>query len=181
MKSVAVIGGKLAIICAAAAIILGVVNSITEPLIIQNKETAKLEALKAVAGGNEVGQAISVDDTWVESYYPLDGGKNGFVCLLKGTGYGGDLRIMAAFSVNGEVLAALLTDNSETPGLGKAAEDPRYMQKYVGKGDKSPVPVSKELLTQNDADSITGATITFAGIGKSLAAGSSFVKSLGAR
>ncbi len=71
-------------------------------------------------------------------------------------------------------------DNQETPGLGKEAENPEYMKKYIGTGEDSPVPVRKSQLSQEDADAITGASITFMGIGKALASASDYAKKEGA-
>jgi electron transport complex protein RnfG len=63
-------------------------------------------------------------------------------------------------------------DNSETPGLGKKAENPAYMEKYLGTGaSDNPVPVRKSMLKPDEADAITGATITFLGVSKALAEG----------
>jgi electron transport complex protein RnfG len=94
-------------------------------------------------------------------------------------GYAGDMNIIAGYAMDGELFSAILMENQETPGLGKKAERPEYMEKYIGHGAEQPVPSRKDQLPQKQAEAITGATITFRGIGEALQAGSQFVKTLG--
>jgi electron transport complex protein RnfG len=67
--------------------------------------------------------------------------------------------------------------NSETPGLGKEAESAGYMEeKFVGTGDEEPVPTTAGDLPPEQAEAVSGATITFMGIADALATGSAYVK-----
>ena len=50
---------RLTIICAVAALILGVVNIVTEPIIIERKRIEQEKALKALSDGDHVGEAQS--------------------------------------------------------------------------------------------------------------------------
>jgi len=182
MKELTSIGGRLGIICAVAALVLGLVNGITEPRIAELKAEKLHQALSAVAPEGEIGgEVFSEAGGAVQSYYPVtsDGKAAGYVINLKAAGYAGDMKVLASFTADGGVLDARLMDNQETPGLGKEAEKPEYMQKYAGTGADKPVPVKKSQLSQTEVDSISGATITFIGIGKALEEGSGFVKSLG--
>ncbi len=183
MNDIAKIGGKLAAICAVAAIALGLVNAVTEPKIALMKKERLQHALEKVAVGMKVGEFVEVTDSpVVKGYYPLtdsNNKKNGYICRLTGMGYGGDLNIIAGISSSGKILSVVLMENQETPGLGKEAEKSSYMNKYIGTGEDTPVPVRKSQLKQEDADAVTGASITFIGIGKALKAGSEYVKKLG--
>ncbi len=183
MKQTMIIGGKLALICAVAAIALGLVNSVAEPRIELIKKQKLEQALQTVSGGASIGEVQEVEgNPTVQEYYPLYDGKDektGYIIRLIGVGYGGDMVILAGYSLSGEVVSAKLMENAETPGLGKKAEKPEYMERYVGTGSDTPVPTRKDQLPQSEAEAITGATITFAGIGKALKEGSDFVKSLG--
>ena len=90
------------------------------------------------------------------------------------------MNILANYSSDGEVTAVVLMENQETPGLGKKAEKPEYMDKFIGTGGGAgDVPVRKGQLPQGEADAITGATVTFIGIAKALHTGSAFVKENG--
>jgi electron transport complex protein RnfG len=111
-------------------------------------------------------------------YDVLEGGKPvGMLLQLTGSGYGGDLKILARYQLDGAIVAVELLEDSETPGLGKKAESPSYMEKFVGTGSpEKPVPVRKDMLSAQQADAVTGATITFMGISKALADGAAYVR-----
>jgi electron transport complex protein RnfG len=178
------IGGRLALICAVAAAILGLMNAVTEPKIEQIKQERLQTALAQVSEGMKVGEPEEVrDNETVTTYYPLfegeeSGAPAGYICRLIGTGYGGDMVILAGFRKNGEVFAVQMMENQETPGLGKEAEKAAYMAKYIGKGADEPIPLRKDMLNQEEADAVTGATITFIGIAKALISGSEFIENL---
>lgn len=175
------IGGKLALICAVAALALGLVNALTEPQIAKIKAERLAAALQLVGNGLTVGDPVVLEDGGVvESYYPLtDGGERaGYICRMIASGYGGDMVLLAGYDLDGTVLSVKLMENEETPGLGKEAERVEYMEKFIATGVDKPVPVRKDMLPTNQAETITGATITFIGIGKALESGSDFVAGL---
>ena len=185
MKQMTVIGGKLALICAVAAFCLGMVNALTAPRIEELKKERLQQALSAVVPEGEAGDFVEVSENGVvRGYYPVvnsAGKKAGYVVSLVGSGYGGDLNLIASFLLDGTLHSAVLMENQETPGLGKEAEKPEYMRMYKGTGGNKPVPAKKSQLPQEQADAISGATITFAGIGRALSEGSSYVNSLGGK
>lgn len=170
------IGSKLALICAVSAFLLGIVNMITEPQIAKFRAEKLKAALEEVSPGGTIGELTEADDAVVMSYYLTEdsGRATGYILNLLGSGYGGNLTILASFTPSGEVYGVVLMQNEETPGLGKEAEKSVYMEKYLG-FTGSDIPSMKSQLPQAEADGISGATITFAGIGKALAAGSEFV------
>lgn len=170
------IAGKLALICAVAALCLGAVNSITEPKIAELRAEKLLKALEQVSPGGTIGAEQAVDESIVQSYYPVEKENvlTGYILNLKGAGYAGDLILLASYSPKGEVIGSVLMQDEETPGLGKEAEKDWYMKKYLGLSG-SDIPSVKSQLSQGDADAISGATITFAGVGNTLIAGSDYV------
>ncbi|MDC7124174.1 MAG: FMN-binding protein [Spirochaetales bacterium] len=170
------IGGRLALICAVAALCLGAVNAVTEPKIDAARVEKLQNALAQVSPGGTIGEEVLVDDAVVESYYKLDdNGKTiGYILNLKGSGYGGDLIILAGFLSDGTLYNTVLMEDDETPGLGKEAEKASYMKKYLGFSGSN-IPSAKSQLDQTEADAISGASITFTGIGKALEAGSVYV------
>ncbi|MBI9103454.1 MAG: FMN-binding protein [Spirochaetales bacterium] len=182
MKEVMNIGGRLALICAVAAIILGIVNSVTSPKIEQLKIEALNEALSAVVPQGEIGDNIPVSEEGViRSYHQVtdsSGEITGYVVSMIGAGYAGDLKMIAGYTLDGALNASVLMEDQETPGLGKEAEKPSYMAMFQGKGGDEPMPVRKSQLPQDRADSISGATITFIGVAKALESGSEYVKTL---
>jgi len=180
MKSIFISGGKLFLICAVAALTLGVINTITAPVIAERKVLELNKALNTLTGELQAGEGVAVEEEpVVKAYYPvLQAGKvNSFILELNGSGYGGDMKILSRFKPEGEIVSVKLMDNLETPGLGKKAENPEYMKKFIGSGSSAPVPVLKSMLEQSEAEAITGATITFIGVAKALDEGSRFITS----
>ncbi|MCF6336225.1 MAG: FMN-binding protein, partial [Spirochaetales bacterium] len=138
--------------------------------------------LQKLSLGFEIGELVAVDDgSAVTGYYPLTDAGNIIAYIIKviGAGYADDLNLLSAISIKGKILSAVLMENSETPGLGKEAENASYMEMFTGKGDGSVIPFRKSQLEHDDADSITGASITFIGIGKALNKASEFAINLG--
>ena len=181
MKNIIIIAVKLAVICLVAAFVLALVNGITAPQIAISKAQAEKDALSVINKAGTIGERVEGDGNMVNYYFPVtDGGKvTNYTLSLKNMGYGGDLIILANFKTNGEVIDAKLMEDAETPGLGKKAENPAYMDKFKGTGADKPVPVKKTMLESADADAVTGATITFTGLSKALEYGSEFAKKLG--
>jgi electron transport complex protein RnfG len=182
MKTIALTGVKLFAICAVAALTLGGINAITEPVIIQRRVMELKQALKELTPDAETQEAVAVSDnpTVVKRYPVSKGGEAaGMLLELRGSGYGGEMKILARFESDGVISAVKLMDNSETPGLGKKAENPAYMEKFIGSGSlEKKIPVRKDMLSAAEADAVTGATITFLGVSRALAEGAGYVRSL---
>jgi electron transport complex protein RnfG len=185
MKHFAKIGITLALIASIAAAALAFINSVTAPKIAAYEAKVVEMALKEVAHDYSVGDKVVVeDDVTVTAMHPLIDGSDaviGYILSLTGNGYGGPLTIMASFMNDGSVLDARLLTNSETPGLGKKAENSSYMDKFKETGGSTPVPQKKGELGKEDADAVGGSTITFTAVSKTLAYGSSYVKEMGAK
>lgn len=181
MKGMIKIGSRLAIICAVAAVVLAMVNAITAPEIAAYKEKVVKEALEEVSNGYEIGELKESSDDSVAYYHELkeNGEVTGYVMNISANGYGGPMRMLASFSISGEILSAKLIEDAETPGLGKKAEDAAYMVKFLGTGAERPVPLKKSSLSSADSDAVSGASITFNGIAKALYAGSQYAQELG--
>jgi electron transport complex protein RnfG len=185
MRQLTRVGITLSLIAAIAATALAMVNAITAPKIAAYEQQVIQNALSEVSGGFALGEAVTVaDDGSVAEIHKLLGSDTsvaGYILRLTGTGYGGSMTIMASYRTDGEVIDARLLANAETPGLGKKAEAPSYMQKFQGTGASAPVPVKKDMLGKADADSVSGSTVTFSGVARAIAYGSDYVKGLGGK
>lgn len=169
-------------ICAVCAFALGLTNSITAPVIAQTERENEMMALKAVSNGWSVGeQAETQGVPFVIYTVPLteNNEKRGYIVGLKGAGYGGELTLVASYTLEGEMLFAKMLTNSETPGLGKKSEQEGYMDKFKGSGSAKAVPTTKDMLEGPDAASVSGSSVTFMAIGKAIRGGSNYVKTLG--
>ncbi|MCF7943968.1 MAG: FMN-binding protein [Spirochaetia bacterium] len=179
MKNILSIGFKLALICAVAAISLSLINMITAPKIEAYKEQKLLEALEAVSSNYSIGERTVADNEKIEYLYDLNdeaGNLSGYALRIRATGYGGEMWVLASYNLDGSVITARLLDNTETPGLGKKAEDSSYMSKFEGTGTNGdPIPERKNDLSSAEAEAVSGATVTFTGIAKAIAFGSDFV------
>ncbi|MCQ2397977.1 MAG: FMN-binding protein [Sphaerochaetaceae bacterium] len=172
-------------ICAVAAVLLALVNSVTAPIISLHEEEAAMKALEEVSCGMEIGDRTDMTESeTVNHYYKLHiagGVTGGYILDLSGKGYGGALALVACYDPNGKLLAAKIVSENETPGVGKKATLSGYMDKFIGKGTQFPIPTAKRMLTDEEAIAVSGATMTFTGVSKALAAGSELVKSLGGK
>lgn len=179
MKNIISIGLKLALICAAAAISLSLINMVTAPKIEAYKEQKLLEALEAVSSNYSIGERTVTENEKIEYLYDLndsEGNLSGYALRIRSAGYGGEMWVLASYNLDGSVITARLLDNTETPGLGKKAEDPSYMSKFEGTGtEEEPIPERKNDLPSAEAEAVSGATVTFSGIAKAIAFGSDFV------
>lgn len=172
----------LGLICAVSSVLLALLNKVTAPKIEEYEKSKVMSALESVSCGYQIGaQTIIIDNEFITDSYTLsdNGKKVGYILQLTSNGYGGKLILSAGYSLNGEILAVKLVSDSETPGVGKKAENEGYMDKFIGKGSINPVPTSKDMLSESEALTVSGASITFGGISKALSAGSEYVKSLG--
>lgn len=184
MKNYLKVAVILGLICAVAAVILASVNAITAPRIAEYEANQTLLALESVASGCDIGERTYDDgDANVNYLIPLteNGAVVGYILELNASGYGGAMTLVASYDSTGKVLSVKMLTNSETPGLGKKSENEGYMDKFLGTGGQTPVPTSKAELRAEDAQAVSGATVTFAGIAKALAYGSDYVAKLGGR
>ena len=172
---------KLLVICSTAAFALGVVNAMTAPEIQRLEDEAKAKALSKIITSGEAdsnGEIKIENNEVVSSYYDITENGNiiGYILYLKAKGYGGNMTVMASYTLEGDVIGTVLMNNAETPGFGKKAEKDGYMDKFIGRGSNgNPIP-TLSYQVEETVDTVTGATITFMGISSALEYGSDFVK-----
>ncbi len=169
-------------ICAVCAFALALTNSVTAPVIVQLDLEKKNKALEAVSAGYTFGEQEMVEGNKYVTY-SIDLTENnelmGYIVGLQSAGYGGQMTLVASYALSGKMLAAQLLNHGETPGLGAKAAQASYMDKFKGTGSERAVPTSKDMLSDSDAQSVSGASVTFTAVGKAIDAGSAYVKALG--
>jgi Predicted NADH:ubiquinone oxidoreductase, subunit RnfG len=184
MKQYLKVGGILFLICAAAALCLALVNSITAPQIALNVQQKTEDALLKVSAGYALGAKAEGDGEAVVYTIELtdpSGAVKGYITELTGAGYGGTFSLVASYDRDGVLLDAMMMGNSETPGLGKKSEESWYMDLFRGKGSDKPLPLKKSDLESSEAAAVSGASVTFGAVSRALNHGSEYVKSLGGR
>ncbi len=165
-------GLMLMLVAVIAAVALGYVNSITSPIIAEQKEQAKLDAMIDVAGSLATGDLLfdslsvsglanpyaSVDETLgVVSVTDSAGTELGYLFVAYGKGYSSTVQTMVAVNTAGTVTGNTVLYQQETPGLGANVSNPdKFLYQFDGL-NASALLLSKD---GGDLDSITGSTIT---------------------
>lgn len=168
---VARLTGILLGICTVVALMLGIVNAVTEPIITQ------MQAEKTARAMSQVLQADSYDkvDVQIENvtalYSAMVGGQQvGYVVEVTSSGFGGVMSMVVGVDMNGAVTGVSVTDNAETKNIGtKVVGDQSVLDRFVGMSGTITVNSGA-----NRFDGITGATVTSkavtAGVNTALAA-----------
>lgn len=167
------LAGVLFIICVIAAVLLGYTNAITYDRIQEQIVRANDEARKAVlpdadefaALDDEAFSKLQADsryDMVKEIYLAKAGGSEiGYAVKVAPKGYGGSIEVMVGISREGSVRGVRVGNNTETPGLGKNAANPKFQDQFGGKTWDSAVAVIKNGIPKdNEIVAIAGATIT---------------------
>ena len=151
--------------------ILAFVNHLTEGPIQQQKEKALADGIKTVMGvsdlkvakTDEVKQNDAKGKEQLFTIYQVQDaqGKDLGAAVESTTmGFGGDLKVLVGFDLEGNILGYTLLEQAETPGLGAKAD--KWFQKgekgdIIGKSPAEPLTVSKD---GGQVDAITASTIT---------------------
>ena len=151
--------------------ILAFVNHLTEGPIAQQKEKTLADGIKAVmvcddivvAKTDEVRQNDAKGKEQVFMIYQVkdaQGKDLGAAVESTTMGFGGDLKVLVGFNLEGTILGYTLLEHAETPGLGAKAD--KWFQKgekgdIIGKDPKEKLTVSKD---GGQVDAITASTIT---------------------
>ena len=151
--------------------LLAWVNHATEGPIALQAEKALALGIKTVMGGEKltvvsndtIRQIMDGKEAVFVVHQTQDSRKRPLGVAIESTtmGFGGDLKVLVGFDVEGKVLGYTILQHAETPGLGAKA-DKWFLEgakgNIIGKcpGDK-PLQVSKD---GGDVDAITASTIT---------------------
>lgn len=151
-------------ICAVVALLLGVVNSVTEPII------EEIQAEKTAAA---MSQVLPADEyKKVETTYPnvtamnkaLSGGEQiGYVVEVATNGFGGAMSMVVGVDMDGAVTGVSVTDNSETANIGtKVVNDQTVLDRFIGMSHADgEITVNSGT---NRFDGVSGATVSSKGV-----------------
>ena len=170
--------GKLTVtllgICAVVALMLGIVNHITEPIITQMQEEKTRAAMSQVLEAKEyVPVSVQIENV-TALHKAMDGSKQvGYIAEVVSNGFGGAMHIVVGVDMDGGVTGVIVTKNSETANLGtKVTNDPEVLARFEGKN------LADGEITVNSGDNcfdgVSGATVSSkavtAGVNTALAA-----------
>lgn len=146
-------------ICTACALILGLTNMITAPIITRNLEIKKTQAITANVMPGYTGVLSQVNyigsDTTIRSV--LKGDDGSFVVEVSpSSSFSGNLTLLVGIDPSKAITGIFASESSETGGIGSRALEPEYLQaQYVGK--TGPVELTKNGGT---VEGISGASFT---------------------
>lgn len=167
MNNIVKLGLNLFAICAVAALLLGLTNQVTAPVIEQRNIQANNESRQIVLP--DASEFIQVSDS---KYENIDGivsevyeGKSGsetvgYTVKVLPKGYGGDIELIVGISKDGTVSGINIGNMSETPGLGAKASDSSFKDQFSGKSASEIALIKGSSSGENEISAISGATIT---------------------
>lgn len=149
----------LFVICLVATVLLGLTNSVTEPIIEKLAIETEIKSRQIVfADAVSFGEETEVNGAKVVAALDENGEIIGHVVVNTAKGYGGDISVMTGVDADGKVTGVNILSHAETAGLGAKAAEQSFRDRFVGL--VSGITVSKDKAGENSIDAITGATIT---------------------
>ena len=151
----------LFLICLVATVLLALTNNVTAKTIAWN------EIDKANAARSEVLDTTRFSEEAVEPHTGLryceglyeNGETMGYIVTSAAKGYGGDVKVMVGFDLDGTIVGFTILDcSNETPGLGQNSKTPEFMSRFIGKSGT--LEVNKNSNDGQNIQAITAATIT---------------------
>lgn len=177
MKDIIKSTSVLLIIALIAGFLLGFFNNLTkEPIAVRNEMAKEESLIKVIDEENTINMEKLIAEDVVSEYegvtineaYPyVDkyGEFKGIVALVTTTeGYKDDIQLSVGIEMvskstkHGAISGIDFLSINETPGLGMNVKDEDYIAQYLGKHVE--LVVSKNAVSDNQIDTVSGATIT---------------------
>ena len=149
----------LTVIAIVAAGVLASVNAVTAPQIEKINADNLAAGIKAVMGSDDIQVSEPVETDAFTSYSIKDkeGNPLGKAVVTTENGFGGPLKVLVGFDIEGDILGYTVLEHQETPGLGAKAGE-WFQDKIIGMNPgKNNFTVSKD---GGEVDAITASTIT---------------------
>jgi len=120
-------------ICVVVAGLLGIVNSLTAPVIEVNALKKAEETRKAVLPGAEGFSEVECDTDalGITGFYEEKSGK-GYVVTAAYKGYGGPVTVTVGLDASGSVIGLSADVSSETSGVGTKAGKEDFLNRFMG-------------------------------------------------
>lgn len=151
-------------ICVVVALLLGLVNHVTEPVITAKKAEKTKAAMAQVLAADSY-EPVDTDAANVTALYKaMTGGEqSGYVAEVTSSGFGGVISMVVGVDMNGVVTGVAVTDHAETANVGtKVVGDQSVLDRFVGMSyGEGGITVNSG---SNRFDGITGATVSSKGV-----------------
>lgn len=159
----------LFIICVVMTGALAYVNDVTKPIIDENTEKEKAQALiEVLPEAQSFSEPLDTDELKGLGYEVSDYIKNlykaegvGYVVEVSPKGYGGSIDMMVGITADNKISGIKITSLSETPGLGAKVADESFFGQYLGDIPSGGFKVVKKAPSnEGDIQAVSGATIS---------------------
>lgn len=167
MKKIISLTLFLALASALAGAVLAGVNSITSPIIEENKIAAVKADLKQIfPSASDFKEVASFTDAsgWVDNVYEATG--SGYAIKVTVQGYKDVISFLVGFDLNDKIVGFRVNSINDTPGLGSKVGEPEFANSIIGK------------TVSDQFDAISGATISSAAVIKGIDAAIAVYQSL---
>lgn len=158
------LGLILLIIASVTGFILAGAYSITKvPIENQNIKTNKEAMKELITNAEDFKKVEGVSEKNIlEVNEGVANSKTvGYTIKVTSKGYSGEIQMMVGISTEGKVKGIKILSQSETPGLGANAVEPKFSGQYKDKSIETSLEVVKHAVSKpNEIEAMTGATIT---------------------
>lgn len=158
-------------ICLVVSLLLGIVNSVTEPIIDEKQAAKTTAAMAQVLAAEEYRETVTTVANVSAMYEALSGNDViGYVMEVTANGFGGAIDMVVGVDLSGCVTGVSVISDSETANLGKkVTTNQDVLDRFTGLGGTITVNSG-----ENRFDGVTGATVSSkavtAGVNNALAA-----------
>ena len=144
-------------ICCVVALLLGIVNSVTEPIIRRMQEEKTAAAMALVLQADSYDKMDVQFDNVTAMYHAMAGGQQiGYVVEVTSSGFGGAMNIVVGVDMAGKVTGVSVTKHAETKNIGtKVADSAPVLSRFIGLSGNITVNAGP-----NRFDGISGATVS---------------------
>lgn len=150
----------LAAICTGIALLLSVVNMLTENVIAENVVKEQNKAVLSIFPDGEEVKEYTLDSGETVFAIIKDGGIIGCCVNSVGSGYGGDINLMVGIDTDGKVSGISFVSMSETPGVGTKVKGEGFVSQFLGLGENAVIG--------GNVDGISGATFSSKGVAEAV-------------
>ncbi len=166
MKDMLHMGLFLFVIAAVAGILLAYTESVTAPLILENRQKAEELARREVLPDAEKFNESQFTDTAASQTYSYSTGLTGagevagVVVKVAPKGYAGPIEMVVGIDKTGKINGYKILSQKETPGLGTKLSEPVFAEPFKKLIAEKTTPVLLVKKDGGDVDGITAATIS---------------------
>lgn len=163
-KYIVRLAGTLLGICIVVALLLGVVNGVTEPIITKMQAEKTAAAMAEVLQADEYVPVESAAAGVVAMYEAKTGGETvGHVAEVSTNGFGGAMSMVVGVDMDGAVTGVAVTKHAETGNIGtKVVNDANVLAGFNGMSHANgEITVNSG---SNRFDGVTGATVSSKGV-----------------